>query len=146
VFLLTAMGTAETSTIESAARFGFDALNPVSVGYTGLYCLIAIFFLWFDTRPLVRFFVLLPLALASMYIMLIANARGAVVGFALCVAALSIRRGTVLIAVGFLAVLLGFLFGDTIENSASSSAWRKPAPICHLSRESIASKAQSSSW
>ena len=113
VVLLTFLG-ASTLGPEDSSRFGLDALNPVSVGYTGLYCLVAIFFLWGDWKPAARYLILAPLALGSVYVMLIANARGAAVGFALCVAALSARRGTTLAALGVFIVAVAILFGDTI--------------------------------
>jgi O-antigen ligase len=97
------------------ARFGFTSLNPVSISYTGLYCVVAIFFLWREVPRPVRYGFLAPLALAAGYIMVLANARGGIVGLILCLGALSVRKGRTMIVLAGGVMVLAVLFGDMLS-------------------------------
>ncbi len=103
-----ALGLAASSRIEETGRLGFDSLNAVSVGYVALYGLVAITMTVKMARPLVRVFLLFPLILLASYMLILASARGAVVGAVLCLLAVSVRNGRVL-AVSAIALVFGYV-------------------------------------
>lgn len=112
ILLIITLQSAASAIWIQGSRFGFDALNPISVGVTGVYSLVAIYFLWLPARPLIRFLILAPLALASLYIVVLSGSRGPMVGLLLCIAAISVRSGARLVIVGSAIVAMAFAFGD----------------------------------
>ena len=108
------LGGVGNSRLVETGRLSFDSLNAVSVGYVALYGLVAAAFAFTLTRPLWRVALVAPFMAAAFVVLLLASARGAVVGGVLCLLAMSVRSGRVLVAgsITFLAVYL--LFAEQI--------------------------------
>lgn len=102
------------SRLAETGRLSFDSLNAVSVGYVALYGLVAASFAFARTRPAVRFGLIAPFMAAALVVLLLASARGAVVGGALCLLAMSVRSGRVLVIGSVVLVVTYLLFAEQI--------------------------------
>lgn len=108
----------QNSNIEVTGRLGFDSLNPVSIGYLGLYAVISSALLWPRLSRFYRYAFLLPTIVIGAYLMIQASARGPIVGLVLCLAAVAVRRGSVLICTSGILVVGALLFGDYLADLA----------------------------
>jgi hypothetical protein len=115
VYLLFAgLGGVGNSRLAETGRLSFDSLNAVSVGYVALYGLTAASFAIALTRPLWRAVFVAPFMAAAFLVLLLASARGAVVGGLLCLLAMSVRSGRVLIVGSITFIAIYLLFADQI--------------------------------
>lgn len=113
--MLVGLGS-QASNIEVTGRLGFDSLNPVSIGYLGLYAVVSSALLWPRLRQFYRFAFLAPAILLGAYLMVQASARGPIVGLVLCLVAVAMRRGSVLIVVSTIFVAVALVFGDYLAD------------------------------
>lgn len=104
----------DASDVSTTGRFGFESLNPVSIGYLGLYAFMAAVFLWPHVKKFYCITVLAPSIMLGGYFMIIASARGPILGLALCLIALGIRKGWTLLIVSSFFVFGALVFGDNL--------------------------------
>jgi hypothetical protein len=79
------------SRTEEIGRLSFQALNPITVGYAGLFTVVAAVFLWFRVSPHLRP-ILVVVGLIAGYSFIQAASRGPFVAGVLCIAVAALAR------------------------------------------------------
>jgi hypothetical protein len=101
--LIFALGLAGlNSTLDANGRLGFSSLDPVSVGYTALFSLISIYYLWKKSKRFTRLVIYMPVVTVALWVVLLTAARGVVISAFLCALSLSVKNKRAMY------VLLGF--------------------------------------
>jgi O-antigen ligase len=99
------------SRLEVTGRLSFDALNPITVGFTGLFTLLAIFTLWKKRPGLIPIFVVA--GFFAVYSLVEAASRGPVAAGAAAFALIALaRRNFTLFAILILGGLYAVLFAS----------------------------------
>lgn len=107
-----APGTVGAAT-EEQGRLSFDALNPITIGYTGVTAVLSAIYLWPRASRGVRFVLATTIAIGG-YIIILSGSRGPLVALLLAVAYLMAVRGKIglLILTGMAGLYAAFIAAD----------------------------------